>query len=224
MRRTTAIITATFLALAIAGPVSAHGGGHGAGKGFLPPKAKVHGYTLTQLATAWNDWAFRTPPADNPLVAARCEQSSFDKKIWFLPVSLGGDYPADCEVPDGAFLVATPAGYFCDIAEAGGSSTQALRTCVDNGFELLSFAEVILDGRQAKHLDSYVVTTDRIELPGPNFLTATPTSIMDKSIFVVIKPLHKGSHTVRLYDEFDAFGFTAGITFNVTVGKAHHHH
>ena len=139
-------------------------------------------------------------------------------------MSLGGDYPADCEVPAGAFLVATPAGYFCDVVEAGGSSTKELLTCVDNGFDLLSFAEVILDGRAAKHLDKYVVTTDRIELPGPNFLTATPTSIMDKSIFVVIKPLHKGTHTIRLYDEFDAFGFTAGITFNVTVGKAHHHH
>ena len=223
MRRATALISATFLALAIAGPVSAHGG-HGAGRGILPPNARAHSHSLTQLATAWNDWAFSTPEADNPLVAGRCEQSPIDKMIWFLPVSLGGDYELDCEVPAGAFLVGTPAGYFCDIAEAGGSTTAELLTCIDNGFALLSYAEVVLDGRQAKHLDSYVVTTSRIELPGPNLLIDDPTSIMDKGIFVVIEPLSPGTHTIRLYDEFDAFGFAAGITFNVTVATAKHTH
>ncbi len=46
---------------------------------------------------------------------------------------------------------------------------------------------------------------------------------MDKSIFVVIKPLSRGTHTIRLYDEFASLDFTAGITFNVTVVKPHHH-
>src|SRR4249919_2760055 len=106
MRRLTAATVAIFLALAIAGPVSAHGGkGHGAGPGFVPPNARVHGFTLKQLSTAWNTWSFATPEADNPIVNGRCEQSPIDKKIWFLPVSLGGDYEVDCQVPAGAFLV-----------------------------------------------------------------------------------------------------------------------
>ncbi len=223
MRRATAVILAIFLALAIAGPVSAHGGrGHGAGSGFVPPNAKVHGYTLKQLSTAWNKWAFSTPEAGNPLVAGRCEQSPIHRRIWFFPVSLGGDYEVDCKVPAGAYLVVTPAGWFCDPAEAGGSTNAALRTCVDNGFALLTYAEVVLDGRKAKHLDKYVVTSRRIELPGPNLLSEDPTSIMDKSIFVVIKPLSRGTHTIRLYDEFASLDFTAGITFNVTVARSHH--
>ncbi len=109
------------------------------------------------------------------------------------------------------------------MAEAGGSTTAALRTCVTDGFALLTYAEVVLDGRQATNLDQYVVRTSRIELPGPNLLTDDPTSIMDKSIFVVVKPLSPGQHTVRLYDEFASLDFTAGITFNLTVVKAHHH-
>ncbi len=156
----TAIVVAIFLALAIAGPSRPTADEDiGAGRGFVPPNARVHGYTLKQLSTAWNRWAFGTPAADNPLVAGRCEQSPIDKKIWFLPVSLGGDYEVDCQVPTGAFLVVTPAGWFCDVAEAGGSTTAALRTCVTNGFALLTYAEVVLDGRQAKHLDKYVVTS-----------------------------------------------------------------
>jgi hypothetical protein len=62
----------------------------------------------------------------------------------------------------------------------------------------------------------------RIDLPGPNWLVDDPTSMMDKGMFFVIEPLHPGAHTLRLYDEFDAFDFTAGITFNITVVKPHH--
>ena len=67
-----------------------------------------------------------------------------------MPVSIGGDYEVDCAVPTGAFLVATPAGYFCEPVEAGGSSTAALLTCATNGFSTLTFVEVLLDGRRAK--------------------------------------------------------------------------
>lgn len=227
MRRVTAIVVAIFLALAIAGPVSAHGGrghGHGAGRGFMPPNAKVHGYSLNQISNAWNRWSLGTPEAENPLIAGRCEQSPIDKKIWFLPVSLGGDYEVDCEVPTGAYLVVTPAGWFCDPVEAGGSTDPDLRTCVSNGFALVTHAEVGLDGRQAKNLDNYVVTSERIELPGPNLLSEDPTSVMDKGIYMVIRPLSRGDHTIRLYDEFESLDFTAGITFNITVVKARHHH
>jgi len=213
MRRLTATALATILVLAVAGPASALG----AGRGFLPPNARAHGHTLADLSVEWNIWALGSPEDVNPLLAGRCEQSPFDKKIWFMPVSLGGDYEVDCHVPSGAFLVATPAGWFCDPVEAGGSTDGALRTCVDNGFALVTYAEVVLDGRKAKHLDDYVVTSPRIELPGPNLLSDDRTSVMDKGIYVVVEPLSRGEHTLRLYDEFASLDFTAGVTINLTV-------
>ena len=174
MRRATAIIPAILLAMALAGPAAADSGGHGAGKGFVPPNARIHGSSLEQLAIAWNIYAFATPAPENPLITPHCEQSPTDARIWFVPVSIGGDYEVDCEVPTGAFLVATPAGYFCEPVEAGGSSTAALLTCATNGFSTLTFVEVLLDGRHAKNLDRYVVTTPRIELAGPNLLERRP--------------------------------------------------
>ena len=87
--------------LIAAAPVSA------AGQGFQPPNAKVHNHSLTDLAVAWTIWGFGSPEDENPLLASRCEQSPIDPKIWFLPVSLGGDMEVDCQIPKGAFLVFT---------------------------------------------------------------------------------------------------------------------
>ena len=100
--------------------------------------------------------------------------------------------------------------------EAGGSGAAALLTCATNGFSTLTFVEVLLDGRQAKRVrqlrrdDAY-----EIELAGPNLLSDDPTPLIDKGIYVVIKPLTPGSHTLRLYDEFGALAF--GVTVNLTV-------
>ncbi len=41
---------------------------------------------------------------------------------------------------------------------------------------------------------------------------------MDKGYFLVLHPLSWGTHTLRAYDEFEAPGFEAGITYTIIVG------
>src|SRR5262245_8780112 len=72
--------------------------------GLVPSHATVHGFTLKEVATAWNNWAFGTPASVNPIVAVRCERSPLDVRIFFLPVSLGGEFTNTCYVPQGSFL------------------------------------------------------------------------------------------------------------------------
>jgi hypothetical protein len=215
MRRLATTLMTFVLILAVAGPAAAAGT---AGRGFLPPNARVHGHTLTELSVAWNLWGFGGAEDVNPLVNPRCEQSSLDPRIWFTPVSFGVDEELDCDIPVGAFLVVTPGGYFCDPVEAGGSTEAELRACAVAGFEFLSYVEVVLDGRSATNLDRYIVTSPRIGLPGPNLLSDEPTFVVDKSYFLVVHPLSRGQHTVRAYDEAEEFDFKAGFTFHITVG------
>lgn len=218
MRRLSALAIAMALVLTIAGSASASG----AGRGFVPANARVHGESLTQIAGDWLQWGFGSPAETNPLLANRCEADPNDAHIWFLPVSLGGDYAIDCQVPSGVFLVVTPGGYECSEAEGNGSTAAELQACVDRFFAELNHVELALDGRQATHLDRYVVTSDLVQFAAPNLLSDEATPSMDKGYFVVIAPLSKGKHTVRAYDEFAAFDFTAGITMNITVGNAKH--
>jgi hypothetical protein len=196
--------------LVAAGPVSA------AGQGFQPPNARVHNHSLTNLAAAWTIWGFGSPENVNPLLASRCEQSPIDPNIWFLPVSLGGDMEVDCQIPKGAFLVFTAGGYECSEAEGNGSTEAELRACAEAGFDTFTDIEASLDGKAAKDLGSYVVTTPVFQLPGPNLFSDDPSPSVIKGVFQVIHPLSPGEHT--LYALAAAEGiFSASLTYHLTV-------
>lgn len=190
-------------------------------RGFLPPNARPHGYTLVDLATAYNAWLYGIPADVNPVLAGRCERSPLDPKIWFLPTSLGGESEATCELPPGTFLVLTPGGWECSSLEPEpffGSTEAELRECVEDGFELLSYVEVTFKGQTVTNLDDYVVTSRLDTLPPNNLLSSDPGLTMDKGYFLVLHPLSRGTHTLRAYDEFGSLGFQAGITYTIIVG------
>jgi hypothetical protein len=138
--------------------------------------------------------------------------------MWFLSVSLGGDYEVSCNVPTGAFLALTPGGYECSTAEGNGTTEEELRECTEVNFEGLTLVQVTLDGREATNLDSYIVTSDAVMLPADNLFGPDPTLSMLKSYFLVLPPMSRGEHVLRAYDEFGGVGFAAGITYRITVG------
>ena len=216
MRRLGALLLAATLTLILATPILA---AKPATRGFLPPQARPHGYTLVDIATAFNQWSYRTAD-DNPLLAVRCEPSPLDPRIWFLPVSLGGEWEATCDVPAGTFLVLTPGGWECSEAEDEpfhGENEAELRACVEAGFELLSYVEVTFNGETATDLDGYAVTSRLDTLPAGNLISPDPTITMVKGYFMVLAPLSPGTHTLRAYDEFGVFDFQAGITYPINV-------
>jgi hypothetical protein len=188
-------------------------------RGLLPPSAHPHGHSLTELAAAWNVWAFGTAE-NNPLLAVRCEQSPIDPAIWFLPVSLGGEWENTCDIPQGAFLLMNPGGSECSNVEAEpffGADEADLLACVNETFELLTYVEVTFNGKTVTDLADYIVTTPVYDLPANNLFSTEPALSRDKGYFMLIHPLSRGTHTLRAYDEFASFGFQAGITYTINV-------
>jgi hypothetical protein len=219
MRRFRAVLVLATALTLVAAPVA--NAAKPATRGFLPANARVHGHTLTELAQAWNVWAFGTSAEDNPLLAIRCEQSSIDPKIWFLPVSLGGEYETTCEVPAGTFLLMNPGGSECSNLEPEpffGADAADLLACVNETFPLLTYIEVTFNGKTVTNLDQYLITTPVYDLPANNLFSADPGLSRDKGYFMVIHPLSRGEHTLRAYDEFESFDFVAGITYTIVVG------
>ena len=195
------------------------GAARSAPRGFLPPSAHVHGYSLVELATVWNVWAFSSS-VDNPLLAVRCEQSQIDPKIWFLPVSLGGEWENTCDVPQGSFLLLNPGGSECSNIEPEpyfGVDEADLLACVNETFEALTYVELTFNGTTVTNLDPYIVVTPVINLPANNLINDEPGISRDKGYFLVLHPLSRGTHTLRAYDEFYGGEFQAGITYTINV-------
>ena len=190
-------------------------------RGFLPANARPHGLSMVDIATAYNQWLYGSPAETSPALAVRCEQSPIDSKIWFLPVSLGGEWQTTCEVPRGSFVVLTPGGWECSSIEPEpffGSNEAELRECVDAGFAELSYVEVTFNGRTVTNLDDYVVTSRLDALPPNNLLSSESGLTMNKGYLMVLRPLPPGTYTLRAYDEFEALDFQAGITYTIIVG------
>jgi hypothetical protein len=214
MRRIVALLAAVVLTLSVAASASAHG----AGRNIYPPKAHIHGHSMAELATAWTAWAWSTTGADNPVLAGVCEPSPIDPRIWFMPIGLTADDHVSCTVPKGTIVFASPGGYECSFGEGNGSTATELRACSEPGAELITKVEVSLDGRAPRHLDRYLRTTGVIQLGSPNFWTATAGPSLETGYFLASKPLHRGHHTLWLYDEFESFDLQFGITIDITVG------
>lgn len=188
-------------------------------RGVLPPSALARGHSLNELATAWNMWAFGSS-VDNPLLAVRCEQSPIDPQIWFLPVSLGGEWLSTCDVPAGSFLLMNPGGSECSNIEPEpyfGTDPTDLLSCVNETFQDLTHLEVTIGGKTVTNLDPYIVVTSVINLPANNLINAAPGISRDKGYFLLLHPMSRGTHTMRAYDEFFDGAFQAGITYTINV-------
>ena len=69
---------------------------------MLPASARVGGHSMSDYAGDFDVW-FLSNADDNPTLNPRCEQSSLNAKVWYLPVSIGGTVEVSCDIPKGAF-------------------------------------------------------------------------------------------------------------------------
>ena len=74
-----------------------------------------------------------------------------------------------------------------------------------------------LDGQTSSDLSRYVVTTPIYHLDAGNVWSDDATPSIDRGYFLILHPMSRGTHTLRLYDEFSAFNFAAGIDVTINV-------
>ena len=189
-------------------------------KGLLPADARPLGMSLVDIATAWTVWGFGTAD-DNPNFApGRCERSSDNPRIWFLPISLGDLTETTCDVPQGAFVVMFAGGGECSAAEPDpwhGDNEAELIDCVNENFDLITYQTITVDGTTTDALGAYVVRTRMVTLPADNLLGPDPTISMTKGYFAVIPPLSRGTHTAANWTEFGSLDFAGGVDYVINV-------
>jgi hypothetical protein len=215
MMRPRILASAVLLALLLATPAAAAGA---APRGVVPAGATVHGQTLTSLAEEWGAWAFGPAPDVNPIVNGTCGPSPNDPRIWFLPVSLGGDYDVTCHIPTGVWLFVTPGGWDCSTANDGLTDVADLQACAAAGSALIESVELSIDGRTYTGLGEYLMTTGAYLLPDGNIIAGSATPDVLSGYFLLVHPLTPGEHYLHAYDDFPTLDFDAGIGYRITVG------
>jgi hypothetical protein len=224
MRRFATTAAAVLLLAALATSASASSP---ATRGVLPPQAHVHGQSLTDIGAAFMYWNWSTPVATNPLVTGKCEPWPADPRIWFLPQTLLDPHPTwTCDVPEGVFLVVSPYTVECSNVEDSpfyGADAAQQRACADAAYALTTSLSVIVDGRDATGLDWYAVATPYTRLPDENLFTdllglpPQETWTTGVGVFLVLAPLSPGSHVVSTDAFVEAWGWGAGMTYEITV-------
>jgi hypothetical protein len=214
-RLRTAALAATMLLLAAVPATSAT---PPALHGVLAPSARVGGQTVGDFAGDFDVW-FLSNADDNPTLNPRCEPSPLDPRVWYLPVSLGGDPVVDCDIPLGSFLLLMTGSAECSNLEAEpwyGADEAGLIDCVDTMAEGMTDTSATIDGATTHDLARYLVRSDVVDMPANNLLSPDAGISMIKGYFLLIAPLAAGEHTLN---GWVAFGddFAGGVTYHLTV-------
>jgi hypothetical protein len=202
----------------------------------MPVQSKVHGRSYGEWSVEWWQWAFSMPADHNPLTdTADCSASQSDH-VWFLggsfaAVPQGGQVVAiatrTCSVPTGTFLFIPIINAEASTLEGNGTTAAALLAFAQSLQDEARNMSITIDGVAVPHVADYRVKSVFTygPLPANNLLgqPAGSTSLAaGDGVYVMVKPLNVGEHTIHFHGEAPAFGFLLDITYNITVSPGSH--
>jgi hypothetical protein len=195
------------------------------------------GTDLDVLVAQWWQWALSIPTTVNPLGDANGANCMVGQRgpVWFLAGAFnGGTVIRACSVPEGATL-------FFPVVNAinfntpnvcgqgpGSISVSDLRAISAGFIAGASKLSASVDSQPVsplKHIKSVVF---EVALPIDNVFNAlcggpgtVPPNIyspaVDEGVYVLLKPLKVGRHTLHIHAENSSQGFVEDITYDLTV-------
>jgi hypothetical protein len=210
----------------------------------MPPQSRPAGRSYDEWSAAWWQWAYSLPFDHHPLTDTADCSAGQTGNVWFLgaaiiptenpPGTFFVQRDRTCVVPAGTFLFVPAINSEAATLEGNGSTEQELRDVVTSLQNLASDMSVSIDGVPVASLDSYRVGPDAPAfiygpLPANNVpqnlgynapAGATSLSVGD-GVYVMVRPLTPGQHTIHFAGAVDAFNFTVDVTYHIqVVGRA----
>ena len=206
----------------------------------------VFGRAYGEWSAAWHQWADSMPATKHPLFdTAPCSEGQ-SGPVWFLGGRFcAPEVNANCEnvpvvrectVPAGKALYFPVLNISCLDAEAknnfcgtAGPFITEMRAFVTGAIDETTDLAVTLDGKPLKvnlkrdfRVQSPVYTSI---MPEGNLLQALGETVIgagtyfgvDDGVYVMLKPLHKGDHTLNFKGRFPQFDFSLDFTYKLTV-------
>jgi len=193
-----------------------------------PPPTTPHLRSYSSWAALWEQWAFGTPAANNPVLdttGANCGVNQPVPGVFFLAGTFDSSTVVrNCTVPVGtAFLIPLlNAAYFAQQSDPPEQRTEAFVrsqvTCVESSPVL----SLTVDGQALPNPKSYLEksTLFSVNLPAGNVFGVPPQLLSpaaDEGYYAFVEPLTPGTHTVHFTASSHACGVTQDATYNLTV-------
>jgi hypothetical protein len=201
---------------------------------------KPEGQTYGRWAAEWWQWALGIPAVVNPLTDTTgedCAQRQVDQ-VWFLAGSIVGPVVRACEIPSGkslffplinnaffAFLSDPPEERTEEFVRARGSCTEPAEISVEiDGFKVRNPTRFFTgaSGSQSPIFN--------VQLPPGNLFGADEDTVpelvlspsAEQGYYLFVRPLSRGTHTIRWIASGCSPGNSQDITYNLkVVGPKH---
>lgn len=230
--------------LTVAGPCMA-GRGFYPPSAVFPRDAVVYGKTYGEWSSAWYQWVSTQPASKNPLFDTADCSAGQSGPVWFLGGRYCStldpscpDKPAtrECTVPAGKALYFPVVNFQCADAEAklgycgdAGPIVTEMRAFIADGIDQTTNLRVEVDGRavlgdlkrdfrvQSPFFTSFLPEDNFLAAIGETGVGAGQVWGVDDGIYVMLKPLTRGKHTIRFAGTFPQYNFSLDFTYDVTV-------
>jgi len=198
------------------------------------PDAAPYGKSYGEWSAQHWQWLLSIPASTNPANDFTGANGAVGQSgnVWFLAGSFCPEPQATCSdftvtrnlsVPAGTALFFPLLDSECSTVEGNGSTDAELRSCASGFMDLGTGLSCDIDGVSITDLNSYRVQSPFFAfgpLPAGNILGvpagSTSPSVSD-GVFLMVKPLDAGSHTIHFTGAIPTFGFGMHITYNLTV-------
>ncbi len=196
----------------------------------LAPDSVVAGKSIGEWADAWWQWAFSLGATDNPFTdnSQAAADNGQSGPVFFLAGTSGGTVRRSFNVPADKYLLVPLLNYECSSLEGNGTTEAALRTCANDGIDLVDsltatgIANVsnTFSSLSAFREETPLGTTFSFDVvPGNAF--GVPQGTADFAVadgyWLMLAPVGLGQETIRISygGGLSAFEFSTLVALNV---------
>ncbi len=205
---------------------------------IVSPNAKVFAMTYGEWTARWWQWAgFGLPEVGNPIAdtsGVNCGLGQWGP-VFFLAGTQGGAPVArSCTIPAGKGIL-IPLVAFAGSVPDDAATIEEVAVMTKDAVDLttLDTLALTIDGEAIKHLERYRVKTPFFSYTGaapgivwngcsylyPHCYEGFHAQAVGDGYWVLLNPLHPGTHNVYFHADIPDWGMTIDVTYELTVVK-----
>jgi hypothetical protein len=216
-----AVILATNLGLAARNP----------NPGLIKPGGQYRGEDISEKAVEWWQTMYSIPVVNDqhPLLTGGAVMGE-DNLLFLATSAAPGPSTIQVTVPSQASIFFPVVNAECSTVESEpfhGDNEAEMRSCANGHIDQTANLAVTIDGVPVNSLQSYREQSPLFSftLPENNVLqflgetapAGTTSEAVDAGIYLLLKPLTPGAHTIHVSGSFTNLGTTINTTFQLTV-------